>query len=94
MFAFNKSQTGDDVLVISFLQTIVHISNSIEHTNFILNTNIQQHDVHLMIKMKVTLTDYKGRRCRPKVTKMNKWSYLEIVTITDIIPGTKVQYNR
>ena len=39
----------------SFQQTIVHISNSIAPTNFILGTNIQQYEVHLMIKVKVTL---------------------------------------
>ena len=51
----------------SFLQTIAHISNSIEHTNLILGTNIQ-HEVHLMIKVKVTLTD-ECHRQRSKVTK-------------------------
>ena len=48
---------------LSFLQTIVHISNSFEHTNFILGTNTQQHDVHLMIKVKSDL----GRRLRSQV---------------------------
>ena len=52
---------------LSFLQTIV--SNSIEPTNFILGTNTQQHNVHLMIKMKVTLTDDEGHRRRSKVIK-------------------------
>ena len=33
------------------------ISISIEPTNFILGTNIQQPKVHLMINVKVTLTD-------------------------------------
>ena len=48
---------GDDVIVMSFsfLQTIVHISNSIEPTNFILGTNVQLHKVHLVIRWKVTL---------------------------------------
>ena len=40
------------------------MSNSIEHTNFILGTNTQQHDVHLMIKVKVTLRDDEGHRQR------------------------------
>ena len=55
---------GDDVIVtsLSFLQTIVHISNSIELKNFVLGTNTQQHNVHLMMKMKVTLTDDEGHR--------------------------------
>ena len=55
---------------LSFLQTVVNITNSILHTNFILGTNIQQHDVHRMIKVKLILTDDKGHRWRPKVTKM------------------------
>ena len=29
-----------------FLQTIVHISNFIEPTNFVLGTNTQQHNVN------------------------------------------------
>ena len=33
-----------------FLQPMVHISNSTEHTIVILGTNIQLHKVHLMIK--------------------------------------------
>ena len=62
---------GDDVIVtsFSFLHTSVHISNSIEPTNFVLGTNTQQHNVHLMIKMKVTLSDDEGHRRRSKVTK-------------------------
>ena len=43
-----------------FLQTISHISYSIEHTNFILDTNTQQHDVHLMIQVKLILADDGG----------------------------------
>ena len=61
---------------LSFLQTIVHISNSIKPTNFVLGTNTQQYNVHLMIKMKVTLTDNEGHRRRSKVTKTNLWSYI------------------
>ena len=49
---------------LSFLQTIVHISNSIEPTNFVLGTNTQQHNVHLMIKLKVTLMDNEVHRQR------------------------------
>ena len=51
-----------------FLQTIVYISNSIQHTNFILGTNTQQHDAQLMIKVKVTLTDDEGHRRKSKVS--------------------------
>ena len=54
---------------LSFPETIVHISNSVEPTNFILGINIQQHNVHLMIKMNVTLTDDEGHMRRSKVTK-------------------------
>ena len=54
---------------LSFLQTIVHISNSIEPKNFVLGTNTQQNNVHLMIKMKVTLTDDEGHKRRSKVNK-------------------------
>ena len=39
-------------------------------TYFVLRTNtIQQHNVHLMINMKVTSTDNKGHRRRSNVTK-------------------------
>ena len=56
---------------LSFLQTriIVHISYSIEPTHFVLRTNTQQHNVHLITKIKVTLTDDEGHRRRSKVTK-------------------------
>ena len=33
------------------------MSNSIEHKNFILGTKLQQHDIHLIIKVIVTLID-------------------------------------
>ena len=42
----HKSRMGNDVIVTQFKffsQTIVHVSNSIEPTNFILGTSIQQH---------------------------------------------------
>ena len=52
-----------------FSPTIVHISNSITLANFVLGTNTQQYNVHLIIKIKVTLTDDEGHRCRSKVTK-------------------------
>ena len=70
----NKIWMGDDVIMtsfIGFLQTIVHISNSIEPKNFVLGTNTQQYKVHLMIKLKVTLTDNEGQMRRSKFTKMN-----------------------
>ena len=69
VFKFHKVRMGDDVIITSFKFTIVHISNSIEHTNFVLGMNTQQYNVHLIIKMKVTLTDDEGYRRRSKVTK-------------------------
>ena len=47
---------------LSFLQTIVHISISIETTNFKLGTDIQHYKVHLIIRVQVTLTDTEGHR--------------------------------
>ena len=63
VFEFHKNRISYDVIVTSlkFSPKIVHISNSIEHTKFILSTNKQHHNIHLMIKMKVTLTDYEGQ---------------------------------
>ena len=67
LFQFHKLLTGDDVIVTSFIfstfhQTIAYISNSIELTNFILGTNIQQHKVHLIVRVQMTLTDAEGHR--------------------------------
>ena len=45
---------------LSFLQTIVH---------FVLGTNTQQHNVHLIMIIKVILTEDEGHRRRSKVTK-------------------------
>ena len=75
VFKFHKVRMGDDVIMTSFKFS----PNNFPYLkfywiylyNFIPGTNTQQHDVHLMIKMKVTLIDYQGPRCRPKVTKMN-----------------------
>ena len=55
VFEFHKNRIGEDVIVTSFKfsPTVVHISISITHTNFILGTNTQQHDVHQMIKVNV-----------------------------------------
>ena len=46
--------------MVSFVLTNVHISNSTEPINFIFDTNIPQHNVHLMIKDQVTMTKGKG----------------------------------
>ena len=71
VYKFHKIRMGGDIIMtsLSFLQTIVHISNSIEPTTFVLEINAQQYNVHLMIKMKVTFTDDEGHRRRSKVTK-------------------------
>ena len=54
---FYKNQMGDDVRRhLWFLHTNVHISNSTEPTNLNVGTNIQQHEIHLRIKVQVTLT--------------------------------------
>ena len=46
-----------------FFLNILHISNSIEPTNFVLGSNAQQHNVpDLMMKMKATLADDDGHR--------------------------------
>ena len=73
---------------------MVHISNHIEPTNFVLGTNTQQYNVHQMIEMKVTLTDDKGHRRRSKVKKSNNGHISQNITFTYIIPRTKVQYNK
>ena len=72
VFKFHKNEIGDDVIVTSFKFSPYNCLyfNSIEPTNFILGTNTQQHNVHLMMmKIKVTLTDDEGHRRRSKVTK-------------------------
>ena len=56
VFEFHINQIDDDVMV-----SIVHISNFTESTNFIFATNIQQHKIHLMIKVQVTLTKAEGQ---------------------------------
>ena len=60
----------DDVIVTS--KKVFIMSNCFEPTNFVLGTKTQQHNVHLMMKMKVTLTYDEGHRRRSKVTKMNQ----------------------
>ena len=54
----------DDDVMVSFLHTNVHISNSIEPTNFSFGTNIQQYNVHLIIKAHMTLAKAEGHRLR------------------------------
>ena len=50
-FELLKNRMGDDVTVMSFdFSSIVHISNFIKTTKFILDTNIQQHKVHIQSK--------------------------------------------
>ena len=89
VFKFHKIRFGDDVIMtsLSFLQTIVHISNSIEPTNFVHGINTQQYTIHLILKMIVTLTvTGEGQRSQ-------KWSNEHIsqtVILAYIIPSTKV----
>ena len=47
---------------LNFLHTNVHISKSSVPINSIFGTNIQQHNVHLMIKDQVILTKAEGHR--------------------------------
>ena len=47
---FHKNQMTSWWRHFNFLHTNVHISNSIEPTKFIFGTNIQQLEMHLMIK--------------------------------------------
>ena len=71
VFKFHENRISDDVIVTSkFLETIVYISISIEPTNFVLETNTQKYNFHLIIKMKATLTDDEGHRRRSNVIKM------------------------
>ena len=52
-------------------------------------------DKNLMIKMKVTLADNEGHRRRSKVTKNELMANMsQTFSLTDIILGTKVQYNK
>ena len=46
VFKFHKVLIDDDVIV----------------TSFIFGTNIQQHKVHLIVKVQMTLTDAEGQR--------------------------------
>ena len=92
VFEFHKNRMGDDVIM-TYLQTIVHISISNESIHFVLGTNKQRHIVHLTIKMKVTLTDDEGHRRRSKVTKKRTNDHISQI-ITLIIPGTKVQRHK
>ena len=63
---FDENRINNDVIVTSFRYSrnncpLGPISNSIEPTNNILGTNIHQHKVHLMIKIKMTLTYAEGQ---------------------------------
>ena len=62
VYAFHQNRMCDDVIVASFSfpSNNCQYINSIELTNIIQYTNINQNEIHLMIKVK----------------KMNKWSYL------------------
>ena len=67
---FRKNRIGDGVIVTS----IKFSPNNCPYlkfklTNFILGTKTQQHNVHLMINIKMTLTDDECHRQRSKVAK-------------------------
>ena len=53
---------------LSFLKTIIHISNSIEPTNFVLGINTQQYNVHLIINK----NDLNGRKSSQAKVKGHK----------------------
>ena len=60
-----KSTRGTREHLIQFqfqFQFIYKTSSPEGRTSFILGTHVQQFNVHLMIKMKVTLTDDEGQR--------------------------------
>ena len=54
----------DDVIVTSFKFSAksINISNSMERIKFILGTNVQQHNVHITVKVKVNLAYAEGHR--------------------------------
>ena len=79
---------------LSFLQIIVHISNSFEPTHFLFGTNVQLHKLHLLIRVKVTLHMLKVTGEGQRSQRWNKGYSLQTITYTDIIPGTKGQYNK
>ena len=58
VFEFDKIQMGDDVIVTSFKFSANNCPyfKFYEPTNFILGTNVQLHRVHLLVRVKVTLT--------------------------------------
>ena len=92
VFEFNKIRIGDDVIVtsIKFLQTIVHISNSLNIQTPYL---VPMHNIHLMVK--VTMTGDEGHTRRSKVTKDELMvNILQIITLTYIITRTKIQYHK
>ena len=55
---------GDDVNQLSISQVLMIIMNIL--TLYLVPIH---NDVHVMIKVKLILTDYEGHRCRSKVTK-------------------------
>ena len=67
---------------------------SIEPTKFVNGNNTQKHIVHLMIKTKVTLTDDEGHSEGQISQKGTNGHILQTITLTDIIPGTKLQCNK
>ena len=74
---------------LSFLQTIVHISNSIEPTILILDATVLQRKVHLIIWPCQMLKFIDECQISLKSELIS-----QAITLTYIITGTKVQYNK
>ena len=60
VFEFHKNQMSDDIIVTSFKVSLFKCPT--EPTNIIFSTNIQQHKIHLVIEVQVTLTKAEGQR--------------------------------
>ena len=72
VFKFHKNRMGDDISMTSIKFSpnncpYLIILNSVVPTNFVLGTNTQKYNVHLIIKM----TDDKGHSRRSSKKKMN-----------------------
>ena len=67
VFQFHKIWMGDDVIMTSFKFS----SNNCPYVKFHWTDKLRTWNEYDMIKMKVTLKDDEGHRCRSNVTKMN-----------------------
>ena len=87
---------GDDVIVMSFTFSPYNCPYlKFYWTYKLLGTNTQQHNINLITKNE---SDLDGRlRSQAKVKGHKKWTNSHIsqaITLTDIKPGTKIQYNK